>query len=106
MNNGEEHGEGSDKTNAETNAEADTLFEFPCKFPIKAMGKSGAQLEAAVMEIIHRHVTDLGEGAVKMNVSKGGKFTSITITITAQSKAHLDGIYLDLTACEHVLFAL
>ena len=86
--------------------EEDTLFEFPCEFPIKAMGKSGEVLEAAVMEIIHRHVDELSENAVKMNESKAGNFVSITITITAQSKAHLDGIYLELTACEHVLFAL
>ena len=96
----------TDETNAELNSEEESLFDFPCEFPIKAMGKSGMTLEAAVMEIIHRHVEDLGEGAVKMNESKGGKFVSITITITAQSKAHLDGIYYELTACEHVLFAL
>jgi putative lipoic acid-binding regulatory protein len=90
----------------EAAAAIDALFDFPCAFPIKAMGKSGAELEAAVMEIIHRHVSDLGEAAVKMNTSKGGKFTSITITITARSRAHLDGIYLELSACEHVLYAL
>jgi len=91
---------------SETANEEETLFEFPCEFPIKAMGKSGAELEAAVMDIINRHVPDLGEGAVKMNESSGGKFVSITITITAQSKAHVDGIYYELTACEHVLFAI
>lgn len=84
----------------------ETLFEFPCEFPIKAMGKSGADLESAVLDIINRHVPDLSEGAVKMTESKGGKYTSITITITAQSKAHLDGIYLELTSCEHVLYAI
>jgi putative lipoic acid-binding regulatory protein len=86
--------------------EEETLFEFPCEFPIKAMGKTGPELEMAVFEIIHRHVPDLPEGAVKMNTSKGGKYTSITITVKAQSKAHLDGIYLDLTRCEHVLYAI
>ncbi|MDH5472512.1 MAG: DUF493 domain-containing protein [Gammaproteobacteria bacterium] len=86
--------------------EEDTLFAFPCEFPIKAMGKSGPELEGAVLAIINRHVPDLSEGAIKLNASKGGNYTSITITITAQSKAHLDGIYYELTACEHVLFAL
>ena len=86
--------------------EEETLFDFPCEFPIKAMGKTGDQLETAVLEIINRHVPDLPEGAVKFATSKGGKYTSITITITAQSKQHLDGIYLDLTSCEHVLYAI
>ncbi|MBI3188142.1 MAG: DUF493 domain-containing protein, partial [Gammaproteobacteria bacterium] len=35
-----------------------------------------------------------------------GTYTSITITISAQSKQQLDSIYQDLTACEHVLYAL
>ena len=90
----------------EQSSEEETLFEFPCEFPIKAMGKTAAELEVAVLEIIHRHVPDLSEGAIKMNASKGGKYTSITITITAQSKSHLDGIYMELTSCEHVLYAL
>jgi len=89
----------------EQNSE-ETLFEFPCEFPIKAMGKFGSELEVAVLDIINRHVPDLCEGAIKMTESKGGKYTSITITITAQSKAHLDGIYMELTSCEHVLYAL
>ena len=91
---------------SDNSTDEDTLFEFPCEFPIKAMGKRGEELEAAVMDIIFRHVPELGEGAVSMNESKGGKFTSITVTITAQSKGHVDGIYYELTACEHVLFAL
>jgi len=84
----------------------ETLFDFPCEFPIKAMGKSGPELEMAVLEIISRHVPDLPEGAIRLNASKGGNYTSITITITAESKAQLDGIYLELTACEHVLYAI
>lgn len=91
---------------AEINVEEETLFEFPCEFPIKAMGKTGPELEMAVLEIINRHVMDLSEGAIRLAESKGGKYTSITIIITAQSKAHLDGIYMELTRCEHVLYAI
>jgi len=86
--------------------EQETLFKFPCEFPIKAMGKAGDELEIAVLEIINRHVEDLAEGAVKFNQSRNGKFTSITITFTAHSKDHLDKIYIDLTACDHVLYCL
>lgn len=84
----------------------DTLFEFPCEFPIKAMGKTGPDLEAAVMDIMRRHVPDLSEAAVKLTASKGGKYTSITVTITARSKAHVDAIYMELTRCDHVLYAI
>lgn len=90
----------------EIDVEEETLFEFPCEFPVKAMGMTGPELELAVFEIINRHVVDLPEGAIRLKESKGGKYTSITITITAHSKAHLDGIYMELTACEHVLYAI
>jgi putative lipoic acid-binding regulatory protein len=86
--------------------EGETLLQFPCEFPIKAMGLSSDEFEIAVLEIINRHVDDLAEGALRMKPSKNGKYTSITITITAHSKQQLDNIYIDLTACEHVSIAL
>lgn len=86
--------------------EKETLLEFPCHFPIKAFGKSGETLEVAVLEIVNRHVDSLAEGAIKMNSSKNAKYTSITVTIHATSKQQIDSIYMDLTACEHVVMAL
>ena len=86
--------------------EGETLLEFPCDFPVKAMGLTCDELEIAVIEIINRHVENLPEGALSMRPSKNGKYTAITITITAQSKQQLDAIYMDLTACQHVSIAL
>lgn len=86
--------------------EGETLLEFPCQFPIKAMGLSCDEFEIAVLEIINRHVDDLAENALRIKPSKNGKYTSITITITARSKDQLDAIYMDLTACEYVSIAL
>jgi hypothetical protein len=86
--------------------DGETLLEFPCEFPVKAMGLACDELEIAVIEIINRHVDDLAEDALKMRPSRTGKYTAITITITAQSKQQLDAIYMDLTACEHVSIAL
>jgi putative lipoic acid-binding regulatory protein len=86
--------------------DGETLLEFPCDFPVKAMGLACDELEIAVIEIINRHVEYLAEDALKMKPSKTGKYTAITITITASSKEQLDAIYIDLTACEHVSIAL
>lgn len=86
--------------------EEETLFEFPCEFPVKAMGKTCPELEIAVIEIMNRHVPDLGEGALKMRPSSKGTYTAITITIQAQSKQQLDFIYIELTACEYIAYAL
>ena len=86
--------------------EGETLLEFPCEFPIKAMGLACDELEIAVLEIVNRHVDDLGEGALKMKPSRNGKYVAITVTINATSKDQLDAIYMELTACEHVSIAL
>lgn len=86
--------------------EKDELFNFPCDFPIKIMGRCDCELENLVVEIINRHVTDLGENAVKTRPSGKGNFISVTVTITAHSREQLDNIYLELTAREEVLMAL
>lgn len=86
--------------------EKDELFNFPCDFPIKIMGRCDCELENLVVEIINRHVTDLGENAVKTRPSGKGNFISVTVTITAHSREQLDSIYLELTAREEVLMAL
>jgi putative lipoic acid-binding regulatory protein len=84
----------------------ETLFEFPCEFPIKAMGKTDVQIDLLVVEIIRRHVPDISEGAVKARPSKDGNFLAITVIIEASSKQQLDAIYQDLTDHPHVLYAL
>jgi len=89
-----------------TELEHESPFEFPCQFPIKAMGKNIPDLDATVVEIIRRHVDDLSENAVRTRSSKGGKFISITVEIEAQSKAQLDAIYMDLTACPDIIMSL
>ncbi|MDH5602143.1 MAG: DUF493 domain-containing protein [Gammaproteobacteria bacterium] len=84
----------------------DEHFNFPCDFPIKIMGRNDCELESLVVEIINKHVNDLGEGAVKTRPSGKGNFVSVTVIVKAHSREQLDNIYLELTACEEVLMAL
>lgn len=86
--------------------ETDELFDFPCDFPVKIMGRCDCDLEALVVEIINRHVDSLGEGAVKTRPSGKGNFMSVTVTVKAHSREQLDNIYLELTARDEVLMAL
>lgn len=86
--------------------ESDELFNFPCQFPIKIMGRSDCELETLVVEIVNRHVADSSENAVKTRPSGKGNFMSVTVTITATSREQIDKIYLELTAREEVLMAL
>ncbi len=84
----------------------ETLLEFPCQFPIKAMGKNNIELDLLVVEIVRRHAPDIHEGAVSTRPSKDGNYISVTITIEASSKQQLDAIYQDLSDHPHVLMAL
>jgi hypothetical protein len=90
--------------NKETSRE-ESLMEFPCSFPIKAMGKAVDNFDLLIVEIVRKHHPDLTEGAVKSRPSREGKYVSVTVTINAQSREQLDNIYLDLTAHERVLMA-
>ena len=84
----------------------DELFNFPCQFPIKIMGRCDCDLEALAVEIIKRHVSGIEKDAVVTRPSGKGNFMSVTVTITASSRAQLDNIYLELTAQKEVLMAL
>ncbi|QWF71374.1 DUF493 domain-containing protein [Methylomonas paludis] len=87
-------------------SDTESLLEFPCQFPIKVMGKSHADFDAMVVEVVRRHVDDISEGAVTSRPSKAGNYTAVTVVIEATSRAQLDAIYMELTACPEVLMAL
>ncbi|NEX20484.1 DUF493 domain-containing protein [Thiorhodococcus mannitoliphagus] len=86
--------------------EQETLFEFPCRYPIKAMGRADSGLETLVVEIVERHAPGIDETAVSVQPSSGGKWISVTVVIEAQSKPQLDAIYRDLSAHELIAWAL
>ena len=37
----------------------ESVLEFPCRFPIKAMGRDEFEFEAHVLQIISSHVDDI-----------------------------------------------
>jgi putative lipoic acid-binding regulatory protein len=84
----------------------ESLFDFPCEFPIKVMGHSSDTLEAEIVTIVRQHVPDLAEGAVRSRSSGKGNYTALTLTINATSKAQLDDIYRSLNAHEAVVMTL
>jgi len=86
--------------------ERDTLLEFPCKFPIKAMGKNEASFQTLVENIVLNHAEIYADEPVTTNPSSTGKYLSVTVTVEAQSKDQLDRIYQDLTNNKQVLIAL
>jgi len=80
-------------------------MQFPCEFPIKAMGLNTETFQSAVRAIIQKHVST-SEVIYSSQPSGGNKYISITATFTAQSKVQLDALYLELNAHELVLMTL
>ncbi len=82
----------------------DTL-EFPCEIPIKVMGKPD-NLRAITQAIIERHTGPLDESKVRIRPSADGNYIALTYLVRAESRAEMDGIYRELSACKSVLMAL
>lgn len=82
------------------------VIEFPCRFPIKAMGSDETALRAALEAIIEAHVPAADRRGYRARQSRAGHFVSITVTIIATSQEQLDAIYRALSAHEQVLMAL
>lgn len=84
----------------------ETLLEYPCDFPIKAMGPNTEDFEALVVSLVRRHAPDLGEGAIRTQASAKGNYLSVTVTVRATSRDQLDAIYRELTAADEIVMVL
>jgi putative lipoic acid-binding regulatory protein len=83
-----------------------SLLEFPCRFPIKAMGRNSDDFEETVNAIVTAHAELWPDEPIRSVPSSEGNFVSVTAVIEAQSQEQLDAIYQQLTDCELVMMAL
>ena len=69
---------------------------FPCRYPIKVLGRAVDAFQPAVMTIFYERAPGFTDADVVVKPSRNGTFHSITITIEAQSEAQLKQIHEDL----------
>jgi putative lipoic acid-binding regulatory protein len=93
-------------TGRDDNGSGQSLFEFPCEFPIKAMGSSAPGFPRLVQDIVERHVDDADLLEVRERSSSAGRYVSVTCLIRASSRAQIDSIYMDLNSEPDVLMTL
>lgn len=84
----------------------DTLLEFPCHFPVKAIGRDEDEFVAHVLNLVSPHFPGICENNIHTRPSTGGKYIAVTITVTATSKPQLDAIYHALTDSDRVMMAI
>ena len=82
------------------------LFDFPCEFPIKVMGRDSESFRTLTLAIVERHAGPLAPDKISERASSKGRFLAMTYTIRAESRAQLDRIYQDLTDSGVVLVSL
>ena len=84
----------------------ETLFDFPCDFPIKMMGRDEDGFRNIARQLVEKHTGPLDDSAVQTSLSANGNFVSVTVTVTATSREQLDAIYREVSGHEAVLMAL
>ena len=83
-----------------------TLLEFPCRFPVKAMGRNDEEFVSVVSKIILSRAQLFAGEAITTSPSKAGTYLALTAVIEAQSLEQLDSIYQALTDSGQVVMAL
>lgn len=81
-------------------------IEFPCDYPIKIVGRTTADYQERVLEIVRIHAPDLDERRVTVRASSNGNYTALTVTIIATGEAQLAAIFEDLKASGRVEMVL
>lgn len=86
------------------NTKFDELLEFPCQFPFKVLGVAHPDLADQVIAVLQQHAP--GDYTPTMRPSAKGNYVSLTISVTAQSKEHLEAMYVALGKLELVRVVL
>lgn len=86
------------------NTKFDELLEFPCKFPFKVLGVADPALPDMVVEVLQQHAP--GTYSPTVQPSSKGNYHSVRVTVTAQSKEHIEAMYTALDKIELVRYVL
>ncbi|HIE77465.1 MAG TPA: DUF493 domain-containing protein [Candidatus Thioglobus sp.] len=78
------------------NVTSEELFNFPCDYPIKVMGKDCPELYDELRLIIERYAGRLHHNQITSKNSSKGSYISYTVRIVATSKRQIDSINKEL----------
>lgn len=81
-------------------------IEFPCDYPIKAIGNNNVDLKSIVLDIVSVHAPDIDSSRIVLNPSRNGTFVSVRFYIYATGEPQLKSIHEDLIASEHIKMVL
>ena len=77
-------------------------IEFPCEYPIKVLGHAVPDFDELVFKAVKKHAPELTQESTSARDSRAGTFRSVTVVISAQGKAQIDNIFVELKKIEAV----
>ncbi len=89
-----------------TNDHVSGGLQFPCTFPIKAIGLASADFDVFVLEIVRRHCVLRRENPMHSKHSRAAKYTAVTVTVEAESQSQLDALYRELSSNDRIMMVL
>ncbi len=81
-------------------------LQFPCVYPVKAMGLSSEDFTDHVRNLIAPFVDDLADARISTKASSGGKYTSVTVEVVATDRDHLERIFGVLHEDDRIVWTL
>ncbi len=81
-------------------------IEFPCRYPVKIVGKNSVDFVARVTSIVREFDDQLTENDVSVKLSSGNKFCSVTCEMMATGEPQLKGLHEKLRAFDQVSLVL
>ncbi|MFL2546142.1 MAG: YbeD family protein [Candidatus Rariloculaceae bacterium] len=83
----------------------DSLLQFPCDLPIKVFGRNVAGFRESVVQIVNSHCSALTD-QIREQLSRDSGYTSLTITIQADSREQVDALYQELCESDDIMMVL
>jgi putative lipoic acid-binding regulatory protein len=70
------------------------------------MGENTQRFFQEMLFIAQKHCPETTENHVRTNLSKTGKYQSVTITVQVESRNHLEALYLEIKSHKDVKWTL
>lgn len=84
----------------------ESLVEFPTHFAFKVTGENSDNFEELIISLMKEVDPKLDHDRIKRNMSKSGKYISLTIEVFVTEQGHIDKVYELLKDEKRVLFAI
>mgnify|MGYP005988939117 CR=1 FL=1 len=84
------------------------LLEYPLEYQFKAMCRTrdGVCMQTIVKSLVNQHIPNERIIGTKSNDSRTGKFESVSVSLTLDSREELERVYQELAGSEHVVMTL